>query len=42
VAIISAQGERNEVVYPLVVTLARKPLSREDVESRFENDLSKK
>ena len=32
-AFITAQIERNEVVYSVVLTKARNPLSREDVES---------
>ncbi len=42
VAFISAQIERNEVVYSVILTNARNPLSREDVESRFKGELSKK
>ena len=41
-AFITAQIERNEVVYSVVLTKARKPLSREDVESHFKGELSKK
>jgi hypothetical protein len=41
-AFISAQIERNEVVYSVVLTKARNPLSREDVEGHFEAELSKK
>ena len=41
-AFISAQIERNEVVYSVVLTKARNPLSREDVESHFKGELSKK
>jgi hypothetical protein len=41
-AFISAQIERNEVVYSVVLTKARNPLSRADVESHFEGELSKK
>jgi hypothetical protein len=37
-AFITAQIERNEVV----LTKARNPLSREDVESHFKGELSKK
>jgi hypothetical protein len=40
-AFISAQLEGNEVVYSVVLTNARKPLSREDVESHFKGELSK-
>jgi hypothetical protein len=39
---ITAQIEGNEVVYSIVLTKARRPLSREDVESRFEGELAKK
>jgi len=38
---ITAQLEGNEVVYSVVLTKARKPLSREEVESHFKNELSK-
>lgn len=41
-AFITAQIERNEVVYSVVLTKARNPLSREDVGSRFKGELSKK
>jgi hypothetical protein len=41
-AFISAQIERNEVVYSVVLTKARNPLSPEDVESHFKAELSKK
>jgi len=41
-AFITAQLERNEVVYSVVLTKARNPLSREDVESHFKGELSKK
>jgi hypothetical protein len=41
-AFISAQVAGNEVVYSIVVIKARKPLRREDVERRFEGELSKK
>jgi hypothetical protein len=41
-AFISAQVAGNEVVYSIVVTKAKKPPNREDVESRFEDELSKK
>jgi hypothetical protein len=41
-AFITAQLESNEVVYSVVLTKARNPLSREDVESHFERELSKK
>jgi hypothetical protein len=41
-AFISAQLAGNEVVYSIILTKARNPLSREDVESRFKAELSKK
>jgi hypothetical protein len=41
-AFITAQLERNEVVYSVVLTKARNPLSREDVESHFKRELLKK
>jgi hypothetical protein len=41
-AFITAQLEGNEVLYSVVLTKARNPLSREDVESHFEGELSKK
>ncbi len=41
-AFITAQIERNEVVYSVVLTKERNPLSREDVESHFKGELSKK
>jgi hypothetical protein len=41
-AFITAQIEGNEVVYSIVMTKARNPLSREDVESRFKSALSKR
>jgi hypothetical protein len=41
-AFITAQFQGNEVVYSLVLTNAKKPLSREDVESHFKGELSKK
>jgi len=39
---ITAQIERNEVVYSVLLNKARNPLSREDVESHFKGELSKK
>lgn len=39
---ITAQIERNKVVYSIVLTKARNPLSRGEVESHFEGELSKK
>ena len=41
-AFITAQIEGNEVVYSIVLTKARNPLSREEVENRFKGELSKK
>jgi hypothetical protein len=41
-AFITAQVEGNEVVYSVVLTKARNPLSREEVESHFKGELSKK
>ena len=41
-AFITAQLAGNEVVYSVVLTKARNPLSREDVESHFEGELSRK
>lgn len=39
---ITAQIEGNEVVYSVVLTKARNPLSRADVEGHFKGELSKK
>jgi hypothetical protein len=41
-AFMTAQTEGNEVVYSVVLTKARNPLSREDVESHFKGELAKK
>jgi hypothetical protein len=41
-AFITAQIERNEVVYSVVLTKAKRSLSREDVEGHFKGELSKK
>ena len=41
-AFITAQIGGNEVVYSVVLTKARNPLSRGDVESHFEGELRKK
>jgi hypothetical protein len=41
-AFLTAQLAGNEVVYSVVLTKARNPLSREDVESHFKGELSKK
>jgi hypothetical protein len=41
-AFITAQIAGNKVVYSVVLTEASNPLSREDVESHFKGELSKK
>jgi hypothetical protein len=41
-AFITAQIERNEVVYSVVLAKARNPLSHEDVENHFKAELTKK
>jgi hypothetical protein len=41
-AFITAQISGNEVVYSVVLTKASNPLSRDDVESHFKGELSKK
>ncbi len=41
-AFLTAQIERNEVVYSVVLAKARNPLSHEDVESHFKGELAKK
>jgi len=41
-AFITAQFAGHEVVYSVVLTNAGNPLSREDVESHFKDELSKK
>jgi hypothetical protein len=41
-ALITAQLAGNEVVYSVVLTMARNPLTREDVESHFNGELSRK
>jgi len=41
-AFITAQLAGSEVVYSILLAKAGNPLSREDVESRFEGELSKK
>jgi len=41
-AFITAQVAGNEVVYSVVLTKTKNPLSREDVESHFGGELSKK
>ena len=41
VAFITAQIEGNKVVYSVLLTKAKNPLSREDVESHFTSEFSK-
>ena len=41
-AFITAQIERNGVVYSVVLAKAKNPLSHEDVESHFKGELAKK
>jgi hypothetical protein len=41
-AFLSAQIAGNEIVYSIVMTKAGNPLTRDDVESRFEGELLKK
>jgi hypothetical protein len=41
-AFITAQIGGNEVVYSVVLTKARNPLTHEDVESHFRGELSRK
>ena len=41
-AFITAQLAGNEVVYSILLTQAKNRLSRDDVESRFHGELSKK
>ncbi len=41
-AFLTAQIERNEVVYSVVLAKAGNPLSREDVEGHFKSELSMK
>jgi hypothetical protein len=41
-AFITAQLAGNEIVFSVVLTDAENPLSREDVESHFNDELSKK
>jgi hypothetical protein len=41
-AFITAQVESNKVVYSIVLTKVRNPLSHEEVEGYFEGELSKK
>ena len=41
-AFMTAQLAGNEVVYSVILTEARNPLSREDVENRFKGEFSRK
>jgi len=41
-AFITAQIAGNEVVYSVLLTKAKNPLSREEVESHFKGELSEK
>jgi hypothetical protein len=41
-AFITAQIERNEVVYSVVLAKAKNPLSHDEVESHFKRELAKK
>jgi hypothetical protein len=41
-AFITAQIAGNEVVYSVLLSKARNPLNREDVESHFKGELSKR
>jgi hypothetical protein len=41
-AFITAQIAGNKIVYSIILTNAHNPLSRGDVESHFEGELSKK
>jgi hypothetical protein len=41
-AFMTAQIERHEVVYSVILAKARNPLSHEDVESHFKGELTKK
>jgi hypothetical protein len=41
-AFITAQIAANEVVYSVLLTQAKNPLSREEVESHFKSELSKR
>lgn len=41
-AFLTAQIERNQVVYSILLARAKNPLNREEVESQFEGELSKK
>jgi len=39
-AFLTAQIERHEVVYSVILAKARNPLSRKDVESHFQGELT--
>ena len=41
-AFVTAQVESNKVVYSIVLTKVKNPLSHEEVEAYFEGELSKK
>jgi len=41
-AFITAQVAGNEVVYSIILTKTKNPLSHEEVESHFKSELSKK
>jgi hypothetical protein len=41
-AFVTAQLERNEVVYSIVLSKARNPTNRQEVENHFNGELSKK
>ena len=41
-AFLTAQVEGNKVVYSIILTNAKNPLSHEDVEAHFEGELSKR
>jgi hypothetical protein len=41
-AFVTAQVESNKVVYSIVLTKVKNPLSHEEVEGYFEGELSKK
>ncbi|MGB7602202.1 MAG: hypothetical protein WBM24_17985 [Candidatus Sulfotelmatobacter sp.] len=41
-AFLTAQIEGNKVVYSIVLSHAENPLSREEVETHFEGELSKR
>jgi hypothetical protein len=41
-AFLTAQIEGNGVVYSVIVTNAKNPLTREEVETHFEGELSKR